>query len=196
MSKYLWIILFFLVPIMVNAQDKERRPWYIGFGIGTGFGAAWEVGGGEVTFDDWSEGMSNVGPKISLNFKVGGTLSPELLLGGDITAIAQQSTDALGEGWAQITNIFGVLTYFPVRSGPFVRGGGGFSNLLLEIDSVVGLNVREQYTGFGFLVGAGYAFWLGRRFNLTLNIDHARQFYSGDPDSSRFTIIYLGFDWY
>ena len=196
MTKYLWLVLFSLVPIMLSAQDKERNPWYIGFGIGTGFDASWQVEGEEITFDDWAEGMSNVGPKMSLNFKIGGTLSPKLLLGGDITAIAQGSTDVLGKGWAQITNIYGVMTFFPAKRGPFLRGGAGFSNLLLEVDSVFGLNAKEQYTGFGFLVGAGYAFWLGRRFNVTLNIDHSRQFYSGDPNRSRFTILYIGFDWY
>ena len=45
----------------------------------------------------------------------------------------------------------------------------------------------------------GYAFRLGRRINLTLNVDHSWQYYFGydkGSDESWFTLVYLGFDWY
>ncbi len=67
---------------------------------------------------------------------------------------------------------------------------------MFEIDGA--FSASDSTGGFGILGGIGYAFWLGKSFNLTLNIDHSRQFYSGgsDPDNSQFTIFYLGFDWY
>lgn len=58
---------------------------------------------------------------------------------------------------------------------------------------------RDVVRGFGILGGVGYAFWLGKTFNLTLNIDHSRQYYNSDafePNRSQFTSAYVGFDWY
>ncbi len=79
-----------------------------------------------------------------------------------------------------------------------MRLGGGLSNFQFEVDDDFFGKISEQYNGYGALAGPGYAFWLGRRFNLTLNLDHSRQFYSeaNAPDTSRFTIVYLAFDWY
>lgn len=49
------------------------------------------------------------------------------------------------------------------------------------------------------ILGTGYAFWLLKSFNLTLNFDYSAQFYAKreeNPDGSQFINIYLGFDWY
>jgi hypothetical protein len=59
--------------------------------------------------------------------------------------------------------------------------------------------VSDDANGFGVLGGFGYAFWLGKSFNLTLNLDQSFQWYSndpGEPDKSQFTALYVGFDWY
>jgi hypothetical protein len=131
-----------------------------------------------------------------LNFKVGKTLNSKTLIGFDLTAVSQ--TGSLGgiDGHIQINNYFFMFTHFPKEEGFFIRAGGGLSNLMFEIDGA--FSASDSTGGFGILGGIGYAFWLGKRFNLTLNIDHYRQFYEGgnDPDNSQFTSFYVGFDWY
>ena len=88
-----------------------------------------------------------------------------------------------------------MLTHFPKEEVFFIRGGG-LSNIGYTIKGS-GNDIKCTETGYGILGGVGYAFWIGKSFNLTLNLDYSRQFYSGDiADSSNFTIAYLGFDWY
>jgi len=51
-------------------------------------------------------------------------------------------------------------------------------------------------SGYGILLGAGYALPIGRRHNITFTVDHSRQSYSGSttkPDNSQFTAAYLGY---
>ena len=131
-----------------------------------------------------------------MNFKVGKTLNSKTLIGFDLTAVSQ--TGSLGgiDGYIQINNYFFMFIHFPKEEGFFIRAGGGLSNLMFEIDGA--FSGSDSTSGFGILGGIGYAFWLGKRFNLTLNIDHSRQFYEGgnDPDNSQFTSFYVGFDWY
>ncbi len=191
-------IVFFAFQGNGLAETHQRDSWYIGFGLGGAFDASYEIDGQENTFDDWLEFWGfDKDPKISLNFKVGKTLSPKNLLGFDITAVSQTGSIPGGDGHIQISNFFLMFTHFPKEEGFFIRAGGGLSTLTAELDWGFG-DVSDSASGFGLLGGIGYAFWLGKSFNLTLNIDHSRQFYSGgnDPDNSQFTIFYLGFDWY
>lgn len=91
-----------------------------------------------------------------------------------------------------------MLTHFPYEEGFFIRAGGGLSSILYQIDASWS-NSSDTVGGYGVLGGLGYAFWLGKSFNLTVNLDHSRQFYPSSttkPENSQFTILYLGFDWY
>ncbi len=201
MSRRLWLVILLCVPVFLSADEKVRKPWYIGFGLGTFFDAAWVTDGVELTWEDFYQGTTPASPKVCANLKLGATVSPNLLLGFDLTAIRQVATGSDPPFWdmtltTQISNLFAMATVFPFRRGPFVRLGGGFSSSLLEVD-YLGTD-RETYDGYGLLGGLGCAFWLDRRFNLTLNVDHSRQFYSdpAGPDTSRFTTVYVAFDWY
>src|SRR3989442_1445082 len=54
----------------------------------------------------------------------------------------------------------------------------------------------DRPSGFGILLGAGYAFQVARGHNITFTVDYSRQSYSGSstkPDSSEFTAAYLGY---
>jgi hypothetical protein len=182
---------------------QRRSPWYIGFGFGSGNG--WVAGQGQrSTLHDFAEGA---GFNLGFNFKVGGTLSPRLLLGLDVTTLGsfghQPVSGSSHEAAAFITNFDAMLTFFPWERGFFVRGGAGLAVLTLETTAArywppTYLNTQE-YTGFGGVVGLGYAFWLGRSFNLTLNADFSFQAYgsrSDGPESSNAFLLYTGFDWY
>lgn len=197
--RVIYIILVaavFVLPLSAEGGTHQRDSWYIGFGLGGGFGEALEMNGGEASFSDRLEGMDK-GPKLSINFKVGGTLSPKTLLGFDATALGQSGSSYGIDKHVQINNYFLMLTHFPREEGFFIRVGGGLSSFVFDVEGYYG--GTNTVSGFGLLGGVGYAFWLGESFNLTINLDHSRQFYSGgtgEPDRSRFTIIYLGFDWY
>lgn len=195
----LLITLFCLtLPATAQAQTRHQRgDWYIGFGLGGGLSADYKIDGDTVTFDDWLEGLDK-DSKLSLNFKVGGTIDSKNLLGFDITAVNQTGTAIGVDALIQINNYFLMWTHFPREEGAFFRLGGGLSNIVAEVNSSFG-DFSDRVNGEGLLLGVGYAFWLGQSFNLTLNLDHSRQWYSsgaGEPDSSQFTIFYIGFDWY
>ncbi len=195
----LLIVVGLALPAAASGQARHQRSnWYIGFGLGGAFSAAWTDHGRSTSFDEWLTGLDR-SPKIALNFKVGGTLSPHTLLGFDATAVGQSGTAFDVDAHAQINNYFLMLTHFPYQEGLFFRVGGGFSNLVNMIDTPFG-DLDSTLTGVGVLGGIGYAFWLGKSFNLTLNLDYSQQWYSndsaGEPDRSNFTIAYVGFDWY
>jgi hypothetical protein len=192
------LIIGLVTPNLVSAQvPHQRDAWYIGFGLGGALSANWNVDGQSVSFDDWLDGL-DTSPKIALNFKVGGTLSPKTLLGFDLTAVAQGGTASGLDAHVQINNYFLMLTHFPYQEGLLFRLGGGYSNLVHIVDSQIG-DLDSKINGAGALVGIGYAFWLLKSFNLTVNLDYSQQWYSsdaGEPDRSNFAIAYVGFDWY
>lgn len=194
LSFVILVTAFIAIPIKGMAETHTRGNWYIGFGLGAGLDARYTLNGQDITFDDWMQGAEEKGAKTAINFKVGGTLSPKTLLGFDGTAVGQTGTYGGEDVQIQINNYFLMLTHFPNEEGFFIRAGGGFSNIMAK--TPVGTDV---VSGYGVLGGIGYAFWLGQSFNLTLNLDHSRQFYSGgtyDPENSQYTAAYVGFDWY
>lgn len=180
------------------AKEHEKSSWYIGFGLGTGDGG-WEIEGEEVTFDDWFEGFDTT-PRVTGNLGVGAILNPKLHLGFDLSLISQEG-DGKVHGYDvevdfQITNYLAALTYFPTGEGLFIKAGVGVSTIGYEI----GIPVSESRSdsGTAMLAGLGYAFWLGKTFNLCLNAEYSHQSYSGEeaPDNSHFWNVYLSFYWF
>ena len=172
-----------------SADQSGRDSWYIGLGLGAGLVAeAKSDAYGTVTFDDAYKGAKDVSPKIGVNFKIGKTLSPSMLLGLDVTAVVQTAKDMQ----QQINNYFLMFTYFPAEEGLFIRLGGGLSSYA----SKTGSNSFDV-SGTGFLGGVGYAFGSGKGATLTMNVDYSMQSYgSKGMKSSDFVIAYLGVDWY
>jgi hypothetical protein len=170
-------------------SGRQRDSWYIGFGLGSGRGDAHFVNG-DPAFSDLVNGGATTG---AFNFRVGGTLTPKLLLGFDGGFVATDG-DGVGSGASVQANYYDVgIMYFPIERGPFIRAGAGLSSMIWEIDTVGDSRAR----GFNVLGGLGYAFWLGRTFNLTLNLDVQRHWFDeGDLEGATATGVWLGFDWY
>ena len=128
----LLITLFCLtLPATAQAQTRHQRgDWYIGFGLGGGLSADYKIDGDTVTFDDWLKGLDK-DSKLSLNFKVGGTIDSKNLLGFDITAVNQTGTAIGVDALIQINNYFLMWTHFPQEEGAFFRLGGGLSHQLV-----------------------------------------------------------------
>jgi len=180
-------------PPPPSAPEPFRRgAWYVGFGLGWGDGSVTGASGTS-TFGEVLRGHRPV--NLSLAFRVGVTLGATLLLGVDVRAV-RAAGSAGGSGSAiQVNGYDAMLTFFPWERGLFVRAGMGFADLVA--DAAAG---STHHGGLDLAAGAGYAFWLGQSFNLSLNLGVSGQWYGGDgvssPRQSRVVDVSLGFDWY
>jgi hypothetical protein len=192
-------------PYPWGAPPRHRDSWYIGFGLGTGGGSFVGPDGVRHSFSGSVPGGATA---VALNFKVGATVTPRLLLGFDLTVLTAigdsvpTSCDYLGCDYRNssvgVTSLAAMLTWFPLERGPFLRGGLGLASF--SYDSYV-LAAHSHYSrnGLGVVAGAGYAWWLGRTFNLTLGLDLLAQGYGrseGHARSAQAAALMLGFDWY
>lgn len=192
-----------LAPLAGAAQEGYYAPtrglWYIGFGIGAGDGQTY-VGGTTSSFHDLLASTGSDHFRLGGNFKVGATLSPTTLVGFDLTLLRGFGSAPGGyDTWVQVSNWNLMFTFFPMQQGLFLRGGGGLAWLETGIqDRYTLAQATYDYGGLDLLGGVGWAFWLTRRFNLTLNADLSWQFYpwSTDVKGSRMFLAYVGFDFY
>lgn len=179
------------------AYESRRSPWYIGFGIGTGDGNL-SGQGTSMSFKSWHGGTSSP-TNLFLNFKIGATLSPTLLVGFDGSAMRSELDQGGIVTALQISQYDAVVTWFPQGEGLFLRGGAGISRMTLSADAGIYGSVSMDTSGVNALAGVGYALWLGQAFNLTANLDYSIQSYgssSNKPESSNFWALWVGFDWY
>jgi hypothetical protein len=211
-----------LSPLAARAQaypyapysGPHRSPWYVGFGIGTGTGSIYLSGGQTLSFHDAITGITpNTGlpidgtsdnGRIGFNFKFGATLTPQFLLGFDFTLLRGWGSVNSGglsyDTWVQVWNGDVMATFFPFERGLFFRAGTGLSVLSVGISpGTFAVADTFEHGGVNATIGAGYAFWLARHFNLTLGLDLSRQWYGSNTDGvegSGMFLAYMGFDWY
>lgn len=187
-------------PRAAHAQspygETWRGPWYIGFGLGTG-GGSYRLDGERVNFRH-AHGVGSSPLQLAYQLELGATLTRNVLLGGEISGLTSSANDAFADSTLTLTQLLGVVTVFPRERGLFFRAGAGFAALRQEVDD--GFQLAQASTnGVAVLGGVGYAWWLGRHFNLTLHADLSAQKYgsgSADPTSSSALNAYLGFRWY
>jgi hypothetical protein len=177
----------------MRRRDHVRGPWYIGFGMGGGGGTATDTFTTSRT-NSFSSYVGSDPTQLAMNFQVGATLSPAVLLGLDVQGLGALASDPVyGDSQFQLNSYDVAVTWFPWETGFFLKGGAGLSALSWSID---GLG-SDTYRGFNVMGGVGYALWIGQTFNLTLNLDATAATLSGaDFESARMTNVYLGFMWY
>jgi hypothetical protein len=157
------------------------------------------VAGGTFSFEEM---FGKEPTTVALNFKVGATLNPKLLLGLDITAVGSEAEEGSASASITIANYDLVATFFPMGRGLYFRGGLGLSRIEFEVEGTGIFDGTADFTGTNVLGGVGYAFWLGQSFNLALNFDYSGQFWGDNdggttgPEKSSFWTVGLGFDWY
>jgi hypothetical protein len=180
-------------PFATAPREHQRGGWYIGFGLGSGGGSA-RIGNESYSFADL---LGRSGTTGAINFRVGVTVTPKLLVGfdgGGVGAIASSPSEVFQLNYYDVGAMF-----FPWDHGAFVRAAAGRSVFAIDTDGPV-LYGKGSYGGWNALGGIGYAFWLGKAFNLTLNLDYQAHFFSssGAIDVSRGSAwsAWLGFDWY
>lgn len=178
-------------PVVQLPAKPARDSWYIGFGLGGASGRATDTAG-SLSLKDWVDG----GPPTTLaQLQAGVTLTPRLLFGAELIWLRIASNSGGVKKAVQIANYDAMLTWYPLEKGPFVRGGAGLSSFRREWTGYQ----TGQYWGANLTIGGGYAFWLGRSFNLALHLDYSKQWYGANAISltnSSYTALWLGFDWY
>jgi hypothetical protein len=189
------------VPV---AKRYQRDTWYIGFGLGGGDGSVKDDGGTH----SFKEYLGKSPSTVALNFKIGATLTPRLLVGLDLSAISAAASEGDAKASVTIANYDAMVTFFPWERGLFFRGGVGLSALtqdMTDFPTTGGgtFSRSKRYSGGNVQAGVGYGWWLGKHFNLTANLDFSGQSWGGSedpffrkPKSSSFWALGLGFDWY
>ena len=181
-----------------TATSEGRTRVIIGAGLGGASNARFKVNGQTVSFKDRFQGSTDDTSTVAVKVATFGiALRPGLYAGLDLTGVAKAGHVPSGPGTQQktllqITDYFGALTWFPWESGLFLKAGAGISTFGSTVDSDT-----TRSTGFGLLVGAGYALQLTGAHHLTVSVEQNWQSYGGSsstkPDSSQFTSVFLGY---
>lgn len=136
--------------------------------------------------------------------RLGGTLGPSLLLGGEVAGLGRETTatvrrgDVIEEEEADVTrsNVTASLLYYPSEQGDFyLKGGLGFATLQVSVEQG-DVTVSTDETGVGLTLGAGHDVQLGDgNLFLTPNVDVLLQSYDGlgAPDGLFLLTLGIGF---
>lgn len=180
----------------------QRDTWYIEFAVSP-------VAGATVHSEDEATTIKDDFTKFGMQFGVGATINSKLLLGLDLNAFNATSNKRVGNvtrrSWTS-SNTLAVATFFPKEEGLFFRGGLGLaqSSMEFEVDPIIGntSTERDNVHGIGTLVGVGYAWWVGKQFNLSAKLDYSEQFYNNRKihdaklDRVSFWTLGMGFSWF
>ena len=144
------VALLLLDVSVASAQKAQtRKGFWIGFGFGYG------------SFGFSCDGCSsNRLGSVSGYLKMGGTINPHVLLGGETNGWTKSE---LGASITAANASFAVYYYPNPSGGGFLRGGLGISNS--RSDDGEGTSVSE--TGTGATIGAGYDLRVGANSSIT-----------------------------
>lgn len=164
-----------LAPAAASAQGhpQTREGFWIGFGLGYG----------SLGFECTGCGNEREGA-LSGYLKMGGTLSPKLLLGGETNGWSKD----IGGSMVTAANASVVLYFYPSPTGGFfLRGGLGWATLDVE-----GLGSE---TGPGGVFGIGYDVRVSPKMSLTPVLNFAGGTLANDFKQNVVQIA-LGLTWH
>jgi len=145
------VALFVVAGPAAAQRPQVRHGFWIGFGFG--YGSASLSCGSGCAFNDAAKGGGGTG-----FLKLGGTLSPKVLLGGDITVWVKDvsgTTESAG-------NVSFAAYFYPApASGFFLKGGAGFGSFMLRDGG------SAEANGVGLVAGLGYDIRVGRNISIT-----------------------------
>ena len=157
-----------------QAADSVHQGFWIGVGVGTGWqGLECGACGPPPVPARWKSGRTGGG-----YLAMGGTLRPNLLLGGEIVV----NLNAVEEPSASVGHVGVVGQLYPTRGRRlFLRAGIGVGVAIL-VDSARGFPEGEELGsgGLAFRAGVGYDLRVGDRFALAPYLDVMQTLASGD----------------
>ena len=187
----------------LGAQASSRVQRHDGFNIGFGIGAAdydLKCSGCTTTgsSDPWEGGFGS-----SFYFRLGGAVSQQLLLGGEISAGAIAGPNDRNSSVGQL--LFTAQYYPGAFEGFHITGGMGPAAISLQDSGPT----QVEAIGYALRAGVGYDFGIGRRFALTPYANVGRTMIqqgsietAGNPgavsrlESKMLVQFGLGFNWY
>ena len=115
------------MPATGLAQDAhDRDSWYIGFGLGSGW-ASLTTGDETNSYTEIFDDLKLESTRASVNFQVGATVSPNLLVGLDVSGMGEIGEKGGVTVQLQHNHYLAAATFFPNGEGVFVRGGAGLA---------------------------------------------------------------------
>jgi hypothetical protein len=158
----------------ISAQETPRGLAEVREGGRSGFWGAIGLGAGGESFDlrdGGGYGGELYRPTVSL--RLGGTVSQQLRLGGELLAWINEDGPAV----ETLTSALFIAQLYPASSaGLYLKGGLGIGRNEVDFPDG-GYGVGD--TGFAGLVGAGWELRLGRRLYLNPAIDLVGHSYTG-----------------
>jgi hypothetical protein len=152
-SSLLTLCLALALPAALAAQRPQTREgFWISFGLGGG--PSWLSC--DVCTDDFGGGASG-------HLALGGTITPQLVIGGDM--LGWFPWDLADEGYDEDTDGFGTalftMHYYPrAEGGLFLLGGVGFGQIDVQQDQL-------EANGYVGQAGIGYDLRAARNFSIT-----------------------------
>jgi len=113
-------------------------------------------------------------------FRLGGSPSPNVLLGGEVIGLSYDQ-DGAQVSFGNAT--FDVLYYPAPAGGFFAKGGVGFASVTVSED-VGGGTFTTDEQGLGLTLGVGYDIKIGGNLYLTPNVDLLHQRFDEDRDAT------------
>jgi len=113
-------------------------------------------------------------------FRLGGTTSRNVLLGGEVIGLSYDEGDAR-VSFGNAT--FDVLYYPAPAGGFFAKGGIGFASVTVSED-VGGGTFTSDDQGLGLTLGVGYDIKIGSNLYLTPNVDLLHQRFDEDRNAT------------
>jgi len=151
------VLALVVSPAPARAQrEAKHEGFWIGFGLGGGS-----------NLSDEAQGVRAGGAGY---FRLGGTLSQSVLLGGEIIAWARSVQGTT----VSRANMNATAVLYPMRKGLFVKLGVGAATWMSSTTSG-GTTVTHTDGGFGGSAALGYDLQIGRNIFLTPNVDFAYQ---------------------
>lgn len=138
-------------PALWAQHPQVRDGFWIGFGLGYG------------PLDPSCTGCGSLDSRSSFtgHLRLGGTLRPDVLLGGDIVTWTKSANGVDDVGG----NVTAAAYFYPkVRSGFFLKGGVGIAFFSTSPNNS---GAGADGAGVGFTIGAGYDLRVGRNISLT-----------------------------
>lgn len=148
---------------LVEVSDGDRAGFWAGLGLGAG-AESFDLRDGA--------GYSPELYRPTVSIRLGGTVSQQLRLGGEVLAWVNDRGDAV----ESLSSFLFIGQLYPVSStGLYLKGGLGLGRNAVEFED--GYDLGD--TGFAALVGAGWELRLGRRFYLNPTVDLVGHSYTG-----------------
>ena len=157
-----------LAPFSAHGQDAPARQ---GFWFSLGGG----VGSHGVSCESCIGSVRETG--FTTSFRVGGTFSPQVTLGADLSAWVKPLDDPGRGEYAFMGALMGeAQLYLKPGSGLFLLAGGGYVVDVVDDDLVLDTP--------GIVVGGGYDIRTGRGFSITPTFKYFRTLDGGNLTSS------------